>query len=248
MVKSNADKCHLLVSSSDAVNLRVSEYDIKNSECQILLGARFNNKLKFKKHLTDICRKASRKIYALVRIAPYMGLYKRHMVMNAFFNSQFNYCPLIWMCHNRMTNRKISRLHERCLRIIYNDKQSSFKMLLEKDSSVSIHDRNIQCLATEMYKVSNGLSPPVVSNTFTQKVVILTICDLILSFPDLLLGLYFTGPKVCPILVQLSAIFFLIVTKTYQILVFFKTGLKNGNLKIVPADFAKTYISRLGFT
>ena len=55
------------------------------------------------------------------------------------------------------------------LRIIYNDKQSPFKMLLEKDSSVSIHDRNIQCLVTEMYKVSNRLSPPVVSNFFTQK-------------------------------------------------------------------------------
>ena len=89
--------------------------------------------------------------------------------MNAFFNSQFNYCPLIWVCHNRMTNRKISRLHERCLRIIYNDKQSFFKMLLEKDNSASIHDRNIQYLASEMYKVSNGLSLPVVSNIFTQK-------------------------------------------------------------------------------
>ena len=91
------------------------------------------------------------------------------MVMNDFFNSQFNYCSLIWRCRNSMTNKKISRLHERCLRIIYNDKQSSFKMLLEKDSSVSINDRNIQCLASEMYKVSNWLSPPVVSNIFTQK-------------------------------------------------------------------------------
>ena len=42
-------------------------------------------------------------------------------------------------------------------------------MFLEKDSSVSIHDRNIQYLATEMYKVSNGLSPPIVRNIFTQK-------------------------------------------------------------------------------
>ena len=91
------------------------------------------------------------------------------MIMNAFFNSQFNYYPLIWMCPNRSRNRKITRLHERCLRIIYNDKQSSFKMPLEKDSSVSIHDRNIQCLATEMYKVSNGLSPPIANNIFTQK-------------------------------------------------------------------------------
>ena len=44
-------------------------------------------------------------------------------------------------------------------------------MLLEKDSSVSIHERNIQCLATEMYKVSNELSPPVVSNIFTQEIL-----------------------------------------------------------------------------
>ena len=144
------------------------------------------------------------------------------------------------MCHNRTTNRKINSLHERCLRIIYNEKQSSFKMLLEKDSSVSIHDRNIQCLATEMYKVSNRLSPPIVSNIFTKKkIVTLTILNLILSFPDLLLGLYFTGPKTYLILVQLSGIFLLIVTKTYQILVFLKTVLKNGSLKIVSADFAK---------
>ena len=134
-----------------------------------MLGVKFDNKPTFEKHITDICRKATRKIYALARIAPYMDLSKRHMVMNDFFNSQFNYCPLIWMCHNRTTNRKINRLHERCLRIIHNNKQSSFKMLLEKDSSVSIHDRNIQCLTTEMYKVNNGQSPPVVSNIFTQK-------------------------------------------------------------------------------
>ena len=253
LLKSNADKCHLLGSASDAVNLRVSEYDIKNRECEKLLGVKFDNKLTLEKHITDICRKASRKMYALARIAPYMDLSKRRIVMNAFFNSQFNYCPLnaffnsqfnyyplIWMRHNHTTNRKINRLHERCLRIIYNDKQSSFKMFLEKDSSVSIHDKNIQCLATEMYKVSNGLSPPIVSNIFTQKkIVTLTIFHLIFSFPDLVLGLYFMVPKAYPILVQLSGIFFLIVTKTYQMLVFLKTGLKNGNLKIVPADFAK---------
>ena len=106
LLKSNADKCHLLVSSSDAVNVKVSEYDIKNSECEKLLGVKFDNKLTFEKHITDICRKASRKIYALARIAPYMNLSKRRMVMNAFFNSQFNYCPLIWMCHNRTTKKK----------------------------------------------------------------------------------------------------------------------------------------------
>ena len=65
MLKGNADKCHLLVSSSDAVNLRVSEYDIKNSQCEKLLGDKFDNKLTFEKHITDICTKAGRKTYAI---------------------------------------------------------------------------------------------------------------------------------------------------------------------------------------
>ena len=102
-------------------------------------------------------------------------------------------------------------------------------MLLEKDSSVSIYDRNT---ATEMYNVSNGLSPPVVSNIFKQEIVTLTTYDLILSFPDLLLGLYFTGPKVYPIMVQLSGTFLLIVTKTYLIFVFLKTRLKMKTRKL----------------
>ena len=42
------------------------------------------------------------------------------------------------------SNRKINRLHERCLRTICNDKQSSFNELLEKDGSVSIHEQNFQ--------------------------------------------------------------------------------------------------------
>ena len=96
-----------MLTNVNAVNLRVREYDIKNSECEKLLGVKFDNKLTFEKHITDICRKASRKIYTLARIAPYMDLSKRRMVMNAFFNGQFNYCPLIWMCRDRTTNRKV---------------------------------------------------------------------------------------------------------------------------------------------
>ena len=67
--------------------------------------------------------------------------------------TQSNYCPLIWMCHNRTYNNKINRLHERCLRLIYNDKYSSFENLLEKGSSVSIDHKNLQALAIETANV-----------------------------------------------------------------------------------------------
>ena len=67
--------------------------------------------------------------------------------MKAFIQSQFGYCPLIWMCHSRALNTHINRIHERALRIVYNDYTSTFNMLLDKDKSVTVHVRNIQTLA-----------------------------------------------------------------------------------------------------
>ena len=78
--------------------------------------------------------------------------------MSAFVDSEFRYCPLIWLCHSRTNKWRIDRLHESCLRIIYSDKQSSFKELLEKDNSVFIHEKNTQIWATEKYKVSSNTS------------------------------------------------------------------------------------------
>ena len=77
--------------------------------------------------------------------------------MDAFFSSQFNYCPLTWMFHNRSLNHKINRLHERCLHVFYNDGHSSYDELLNLDNSVSMHHQNLQILATEMFRVYTGL-------------------------------------------------------------------------------------------
>ena len=100
-----------------------------------------------------------------------MPLKKKKLLMNSFFNAQFNYCPLIWMLHSRSNNNKIKHLHERCLRLIYNDKQSSYEELLIKDGTVSIHHRNIQTLATEMFKVKNEkMSPEIICDIFTQRI------------------------------------------------------------------------------
>ena len=169
LMKSNADKCHLLVSTNETVKIQVGNYNIANSKCEKLLGINFDHNLNFDKHVSELCKKASRKINALSRITPYMNVSKKRILMNTFFESQFSYCPLIWMCHSRANNNKINRLHERSLRVVFSDKQSSFETLLEKDSSVSIHNRNLQILATEMYKIKNNLSPPTIADLFEQR-------------------------------------------------------------------------------
>ena len=50
-----------------------------------------------------------------------MNVSKR-IIMKSFIESQFGYCPLTWMFHSRRLNNKINRIHERALRITYNDK------------------------------------------------------------------------------------------------------------------------------
>ena len=70
------------------------------------------------------------------------------------------------MFHSRGLNNKIKRIHERALRITYKDKSSTFQELLEKDNSVSIHHRNVQKLAIEIYKVLHGFSPPILNYIF----------------------------------------------------------------------------------
>ena len=165
-MKADLNKCHLLLSNTDVFNFEISETVIRNSNSKKLLGVTFDNNLKFEKHIITICQRANRKLNALARLTPFMELGKRKILMNAFFNCQFNYCPVIWMCHSRALNNKMKRLHGRCLRTIYNDKTSAFKELLERDNSVSTHYRNIQTLAIEMYKVGNVISPEITNEIF----------------------------------------------------------------------------------
>ena len=132
----NADKCHLLVSTNNTVKIKIGNFDITNSKSEKLLGVKFDHKLSFDDHISELCKR----LHALSRVASYMNISKRSILMNAFFKSQFSYFPLVWMCHSHANNGKINRLHERCLRIIYSDKQSSFETLLEKDGSVSVHN------------------------------------------------------------------------------------------------------------
>ena len=81
----------------------------------------------------------------------YMSLEKRKINMRTFFESQFTYCPLIWMFCDRGLNRKINHLHERALCIAYNHYDSLFDLLLGKDDSCNqsnkfalLIDRNVQ--------------------------------------------------------------------------------------------------------
>ena len=155
----NVDKWHLLLRSVEDHKIEVNGSPVKNSRCEKLLGVRFDDQLKFDFHIKKFCKNANRKLHALARGNAYMDLSKKQILMNEVFELQFDYCPLIWICHSRRLYHKINQLHEKRLRMIYDDKMSPYEELLSKDGSASMYHKNLQNLVIGIYDVANGLCP-----------------------------------------------------------------------------------------
>ena len=167
--KPNGDKFPLLVSNhDDDASIIINNKIIEGSKSVKLLCVTIDNKLSFKEHVTNICNKVSQKLHALARVAHLMGPVKLREVMRAFIESQFQYCPLVWMFHCRTLNNRINRLHERALRLVYKDPSLTFKELLTKDESFTVHNRNLQKLATEMFKFHKNLSADAMNAIFQK--------------------------------------------------------------------------------
>ena len=166
----NSDKCDLILSSNDEnKKIELNGEIINNTQAQKLLGVQIDYKLKFDTHIETLCKKVGKKIHTLVRIIKNISINQAHLLMTSFTMSQFSYCPLIWMCYSRGINNEINKLHERGLRLVYSNKSSSFWELLERDNSVTIHERNIQVLLTEVFKVKSGAAPEITTEILNFK-------------------------------------------------------------------------------
>ena len=168
-----------------------------------------------------------------------MNVEKKKILMDSFFNAQSNYCPLIWTLHSCRNSNIIRNIHERCLRLIYNHKNSSYIELLTKDGSVSIHHRNIKALGTEFCKMKNGLSPELFTEIFTRETEShhnLRRCN---NFRIPFVGIFFVGPKIWNILPD--------EIKQQTSLNSFKKSVKKWKPQDCSCRLCKVYIDSVGF-
>ena len=103
---------------------------------------------------------------ALTRIRKYLDFNKTRILFKGFFESQFKCCPLTWIFYSRNKDNKINLLHERALRLVYDDYELPFDKLLEKDGSFTIHHCNIQTLCIELYKVYHNAAQTIFNVLF----------------------------------------------------------------------------------
>ena len=166
-MKENPDKCHFLINNTkQSFQIKIGNETVSNSKYEKLLGVKVDHELNFNEHVSSLCKKASQKLNALSRIASCMTFDQRRLILNSFITSHFSYCPIVWMFHSRKLNERINHIHERALRIVYKDFNSSFQELLIEDNALNIHHRNLQKLVTEILKIKNSLSPEFINDVF----------------------------------------------------------------------------------
>ena len=119
--KNYINKCHLLVGGykHESICAKIGDKRIWESNKLKLLGVHIDRTLSFDEQVSNLCKKAGRKLSVLVRLLSYMTLTQTRVLMISFIESQFGYCPLVWMFHGRVLNRKINHLHKRSLRIVF---------------------------------------------------------------------------------------------------------------------------------
>ena len=247
-MKLNQDKCHFLIATNTNEHLwiKVGNEMIWESPEEKLLGLTIDKHLNFNSHVKNICKKASQKMYALARVAKFLTFHRKRVLLKAFIESQFSYCPLIWMFCSRKMNRKINYIHERALRLVYDDYESSFDELLSKDNTVSIHHRNIQYVAIEMYKITHNLCPPFMNELVVEqkkfagrsginfrKPKVYTVYNGDNSFRNF-------GPRVWDEMLPKKY-------KSCRSLEEFKTLIKSWKPKDCPCRLCKQFIPKLGF-
>ena len=245
-MKANSDKSHLLLSKMGPFSANINGNLIETSKSEKLLGVTLDYRLNFDEHLSKICDKASQKLSALARISSFMKIAQRQRIMKAFISSQFGYCPLVWMFCSRQMNNRINRIHERALRIVYQDKVSNFEQLLEKDNSVSIHVRNLQVLATEIFKVKKNLSPNIMQKVFefTEPAYNFRKDAVFKSYKIQtqrygIESLRYLGPKIWAQVPN--------EIKESDSLFIFKSKIKKWRPENCPCKLCKTYVARLGY-
>ena len=165
----NLGKYHFMlfgIKENEQFDLMCNDITLKHRSHEKILGVTIDNKLSFDEHIINICKTANKKLNALSRINHYMKHYihynhyvfdfQKEMLLPSFIISHFSYCPLSWMFCSKKSTKKINPVHERSLRIIRNDYESLYPLLLEETNQTTFHQRYINSLMIEVYKYLNG--------------------------------------------------------------------------------------------
>ena len=127
-MKANPESYHLLINNTkESFQIKIDIETVSNSKYEKLLGVKVDQELNFNEYVSSLCKKPSQKLNTLSQMASCMTFDQRRLILNSFITSHFSYSPIVWMFQSRKLNERINQIHERPLRVVYKDFNSSFQ-------------------------------------------------------------------------------------------------------------------------
>jgi len=155
--------------SDHFMNVNIDGYTIKSTPDLKLLGVTLDDKLKFSKHVSDMCKQASKKVSVLVRLRKMIPTEAKLQLYKAAILPNLTYCHTVWHFCKASDTIKLERVQERALRAVYNSKMADYDELLSKAKLPSLVNRCLQDILILMYKVKNLLAPKHICDIFYKQ-------------------------------------------------------------------------------
>ena len=150
---------------SELHTINIDEKEITSDK---LLGVDIDYKLNFEIHIGILCKKAAGQLNAIGRTNRFIGCEERKTLIQSFVQSNFNYCPLVWMLCNPKSIRKMELIQKRALRLLLDDYTSSYEALLKKSKNTTMSLKRHKKLAIEIFKTLNNLNPKYMQEIFVR--------------------------------------------------------------------------------
>ena len=118
--------------------ISIDQKNIKTSSSVKLLGVHIDDELNFNLHITKVCRSAANQLHALIRLQMFLNFEEKKTLINSYFYSNFNYCPLVWIFASAKPFNEVESLQKRALRFLYEDYVWWYEELLQKAGKVTM--------------------------------------------------------------------------------------------------------------
>ena len=167
-MKANPDKYQAIIfgkAYNTPTHFSIHGTDIIPGESVKLLGVHIDERLNFGNQAAAICKKASKQVNAMMRLARVMDTSTKLNVYASFILSNFMYCPAVWLC-NKTNLNQLEKVNCRALRFVYDDFNASYDELLLRGNHRRVKVIIMHALATEVYKCLHDLSPEYLLSTF----------------------------------------------------------------------------------
>ena len=172
-MKANPDKFNLILltgrNQHEEVTMQLRNTKITSVDEVKLLGVTLDKDLSFTPHIRNLCKKVAKQVNAMSRLSSMLSPQTKWSVFNSFVKSNFAYCTVVFHHCGVQNDKKLEKMHERAIRVVYNDYVSPYKTLLERSKRKLLYEEREDMLIELVFKVLHGLSPPIDNNMFVRQ-------------------------------------------------------------------------------